>query len=172
MKEMTIENSAGPEKHQAVALRIGADRAVVYHCSIIGYQDTLYVPLPAPVLPRMRRLRHRGLHLRQCGGGDPKMQYLGAEADGEPEEHHYGAEPQDPNQNTRGFLSTIAGFKLQATSRQCRGSIQTFLGRPWKMYSRGGVHAFSYMGDLIDPAGWLEWNGNFALDTLYYGAST
>ncbi|KAG0498229.1 hypothetical protein HPP92_002920 [Vanilla planifolia] len=25
------------------------------------------------------------------------------------------------------------------------------------------------MGDLIDPAGWLEWNGNFALDTLYYG---
>jgi pectinesterase len=22
---------------------------------------------------------------------------------------------------------------------------------------------------LVDPAGWLEWNGNFALDTLYYG---
>jgi len=25
------------------------------------------------------------------------------------------------------------------------------------------------MEDLIDPAGWLEWNDTFALDTLYYG---
>ncbi|XWS08423.1 hypothetical protein CRYUN_Cryun40dG0001200 [Craigia yunnanensis] len=24
------------------------------------------------------------------------------------------------------------------------------------------------IGDLIQPAGWLEWEGNFALDTLYY----
>ncbi|EXC30491.1 putative pectinesterase/pectinesterase inhibitor 13 [Morus notabilis] len=24
------------------------------------------------------------------------------------------------------------------------------------------------MGDLIQPVGWMEWNGNFALDTLYY----
>ncbi|GLJ32193.1 hypothetical protein SUGI_0648050 [Cryptomeria japonica] len=27
----------------------------------------------------------------------------------------------------------------------------------------------STLGDHIDPAGWLEWNGNFALSTLYYG---
>ncbi|GLT30411.1 hypothetical protein SLA2020_052110 [Shorea laevis] len=24
------------------------------------------------------------------------------------------------------------------------------------------------LGSLIAPAGWLEWDGNFALDTLYY----
>lgn len=24
------------------------------------------------------------------------------------------------------------------------------------------------MDALVDPAGWLPWNGNFALDTLYY----
>ena len=25
------------------------------------------------------------------------------------------------------------------------------------------------LDSLIDPAGWLEWSGNFALSTLYYG---
>lgn len=25
------------------------------------------------------------------------------------------------------------------------------------------------LGSLIAPAGWLEWDGNFALNTLYYG---
>ncbi|KAK1288379.1 hypothetical protein QJS10_CPB19g01992 [Acorus calamus] len=41
-KDLTIVNSAGPSEHQAVALRIGADRSVIYRCSIQGYQDTLY----------------------------------------------------------------------------------------------------------------------------------
>ena len=25
------------------------------------------------------------------------------------------------------------------------------------------------MDSLVNPAGWLEWSGNFALNTLYYG---
>ncbi|XP_022864586.1 probable pectinesterase/pectinesterase inhibitor 61 [Olea europaea var. sylvestris] len=36
------------------------------------------------------------------------------------------------------------------------------------MYSRT-VYMLSYLGDHIHPRGWLEWNGAFALDTLYYG---
>lgn len=27
----------------------------------------------------------------------------------------------------------------------------------------------SYIGDLISPVGWLEWNGTAGLETLYYG---
>lgn len=27
----------------------------------------------------------------------------------------------------------------------------------------------SNIEDVVDPAGWLEWNGTFALSTLYYG---
>lgn len=40
---ITFRNSAGPEKHQAVAVRCGGDFSVFYRCGFEGYQDTLYV---------------------------------------------------------------------------------------------------------------------------------
>lgn len=48
-----------------------------------------------------------------------------------------------------------------------RFKIPTFLGRPWKMYSRTVIME-STLADFIQPAGWMPWKGNFALDTLYY----
>ncbi|XP_028786239.1 pectinesterase-like [Neltuma alba] len=43
VKGITIENPAGPSKHQAVALRNGADTSAFYQCIFVGYEDTLYV---------------------------------------------------------------------------------------------------------------------------------
>ncbi|THU67558.1 hypothetical protein C4D60_Mb05t25920 [Musa balbisiana] len=40
-RELTIENTAGPQKHQAVALRSDSDLSVFYRCGFSGYQDTL-----------------------------------------------------------------------------------------------------------------------------------
>ncbi|GJV18037.1 pectinesterase/pectinesterase inhibitor U1, partial [Tanacetum coccineum] len=41
-------------------------------------------------------------------------------------------------------------------------------GRPWKQYART-VFMQSTISNVIHQAGWHEWDGNFALDTLYYG---
>ncbi|KAK9182094.1 hypothetical protein WN944_025235 [Citrus x changshan-huyou] len=48
-----------------------------------------------------------------------------------------------------------------------RFKIPTYLGRPWKLYSRTIIMETT-MGDFIQPAGWLEWQGNFPPDTLYH----
>ncbi|KAK9683769.1 hypothetical protein RND81_10G163200 [Saponaria officinalis] len=40
-KDITFENTAGPEAGQAVAFRSSADKTAMYRCAFIGYQDTL-----------------------------------------------------------------------------------------------------------------------------------
>lgn len=65
---------------------------------------------------------------------------------------------KDPNENT--------GFVVQSST--VATASETYLGRPWKSYSRT-VFMKCNLGALVNPAGWLPWNGEFALSTLYYG---
>ncbi|XP_010925933.1 probable pectinesterase/pectinesterase inhibitor 34 [Elaeis guineensis] len=167
MRDMTIENWAGPAKHQAVALRVGADHAVVYRCNIIGYQDTLYV-------------HSQRQFFRECdvygtvdfifGNAAVVLQNcsLWARKPMPMQKNTITAQNRkDPNQNTG---ISIHACRVAATPDlvPVRWNYSTYLGRPWKLYSRT-VYMLSYMGDHINPAGWLEWNATFALDTLYYG---
>ncbi|KAF3652118.1 putative pectinesterase/pectinesterase inhibitor 61 [Capsicum annuum] len=166
-RDMTFENYAGPNDHQAVALRIGGDHAVVFRCNIIGYQDTLYV-------------HSQRQFYRECDIYGTVDFIFGNAAVVIQNCNIYARKPmanqkntitaqnrKDPNQNTG---ISIHACKILATSdlEASKGSFPTYLGRPWKMYSRT-VYMLSNMGDHIHPQGWLEWNGNFALNTLYYG---
>lgn len=73
----------------------------------------------------------------------------------------------DPNQNTG---ISIQNCRIEAAPDLAEdlSSFKNYLGRPWKEYSRT-VYMQSYIGDLIYPSGWLEWNGTVGLDTLFYG---
>lgn len=164
---ITIENSAGPSKHQAVALRVGADLSAFYRCSFVGYQDTLYV----------HSLRQ---FYRECdvygtvdfifGDAAVVLQNcsLYARKPDPNQKNIFTAQGrEDPNQNTG---ISIQKCKVAAASDliPVQSNFSTYLGRPWKQYSRT-VFMQSLLESLIDPAGWLEWNGTFALNTLYYG---
>ncbi|XP_074587405.1 pectinesterase-like [Curcuma longa] len=167
MRDLTVENSAGPSKHQAVALRVGADLSAFYRCSFVGYQDTLYV----------HSLRQ---FFRNCdvygtvdfifGNAAAVLQNcsLYARRPLDNQQNIFTAQGrEDPNQNTG---ISIHNCKVAAASdlAPVQSSFRTYLGRPWKEYSRT-VFMLSSLGSLIAPAGWLEWNGSFALNTLYYG---
>uniref|UniRef100_A0A251UN78 Pectinesterase n=2 Tax=Helianthus annuus TaxID=4232 RepID=A0A251UN78_HELAN len=166
-RDITFENYAGPAKHQAVALRIGADHSVVYRCSIIGYQDSLYV--------HSQRQFYRECDIYGTvdfifGNAAVVLQNCNIYARKPMDRQKITITAQnrkDPNQNT-GISIHSCKLLAQPDLVASNGSFQTFLGRPWKMYSRT-VYLMSYMGDHIDPKGWLEWDGSFALDTLYYG---
>ncbi|GLJ09568.1 hypothetical protein SUGI_0112020 [Cryptomeria japonica] len=166
-RDITFQNTAGPAKNQAVALRVGSDFSAFYRCSIKGFQDTLYVHS----LRQFYRdcdvhgtvdfiFGNAAVVLQNCNlmarRPSPKQKIV------------YTAQGrEDPNQNTGISIHNcrlLADPEFLAVKR----SFQAFLGRPWRKYSRT-VIIQSYLGDLIQPAGWYEWAGNFALDTLYYG---
>ncbi|XP_052170764.1 pectinesterase-like [Diospyros lotus] len=166
-KGITFENYAGPSKHQAVALRSGADLSAFYKCSFVAYQDTLYV----------HSLRQ---FYRECdvygtidfifGNAAVVFQNcnLYARKPDENQKNVFTAQGrEDPFQNTG---ISILNSKVEAAADLIPelSQFKTYLGRPWKEYSRT-VYLLCYLGSLIDPAGWLEWDGDFALKTLYYG---
>ncbi|XP_022953706.1 pectinesterase-like [Cucurbita moschata] len=166
-KGITFENFAGPSKHQAVAFRSNSDFSAFYQCSFIGYQDTLYV----------HSLRQ---FYRECdvygtidfifGNAAVIFQNcnLYARKPNSNQRNIFTAQGrEDPNQNTG---ISILNCKVEAASDllPVLPSFRTYLGRPWKLYSRT-VFLKSFIGQLVEPVGWLEWSGTFALDTLYYG---
>ncbi|KAJ4952042.1 hypothetical protein NE237_028874 [Protea cynaroides] len=167
-RDLTFQNTAGPEKHQAVAIRVDSDLSVFFRCGFRGYQDTLYA--------HSLRQFYRECHITGTvdfifGNGAvvfQNCQILAKLALPDQKNSITAQGRKDPGQNT-GF--TIQFSNISADSDLLAAgpnSTLTYLGRPWKLYSRT-VFMQSYMSNIIRPEGWLEWQGNFALDTLFYG---
>ncbi|CAN4111779.1 unnamed protein product [Withania somnifera] len=163
---LTIRNTAGPQNHQAVALRSGSDLSVFYQCSFEGYQDTLYTHSERQFYRECDIygtvdfiFGNAAVVLQNCNifARDPPNKTNTVTAQGR----------TDPNQNTG---ISIHNCRVTAASdlKASKNSVKTYLGRPWKQYSRTVVMK-TFLDGLINPEGWMPWSGNFALNTLYYG---
>ncbi|TYH17286.1 hypothetical protein ES288_A05G180600v1 [Gossypium darwinii] len=158
---------AGPQKHQAVALRVGAYQSVINRCKIDAYQDTLYA--------HSNRQFYRDSYVTGTVDfifGNAAVVFrnckLVARKPMNSQSNMVTAQGRlDPNQNT-GTSIQNCNILASADLEPVKGSIKSYLGRPWKEYSRTVVMQ-SYIGDHIDPSGWSVWSGDFALKTLYYG---
>ncbi|XP_010524549.1 PREDICTED: putative pectinesterase/pectinesterase inhibitor 43 [Tarenaya hassleriana] len=165
-KDMAFENTAGPEGHQAVALRVSADYAVFYNCRMDGYQDTLYVHT------------HRQFY-RDCriSGtidfvfGDAKAVFQNCQfvvrRPMENQQCIVTAQGRKDRRETTGIVIHKSRIMGDPTYLPVKTKNRAYLGRPWKEYSRT-VIMNSLIDDIIDPEGWMKWNETFALDTLYY----
>ncbi|KAL9314974.1 hypothetical protein ACSQ67_020426 [Phaseolus vulgaris] len=166
-RDITFQNTAGPSKHQAVALRVGADLSAFYRCDFLAYQDTLYVHSNRQFFSNCyiagsvdfifgnsaAVIQNSDIHARRPNPGQKNM----VTAQGR----------VDPNQNT-GIVIQKSRIGATKDLESVKKSFPTFLGRPWKQYSRTVIMQSS-ISDVIDPAGWHVWDGNFALNTLFYG---
>ncbi|KAJ9178601.1 hypothetical protein P3X46_010472 [Hevea brasiliensis] len=161
---ITFVNSAGPQKHQAVALRVGSDKSVIFQCSIEGYQDSLYT--------HSKRQFYRETDIYGTidfifGNSAVVFQNCSifARKPSSGSKNFVTAQGRtDPNQNTG---ISIHNCKIGSAS-DLAGSKITYLGRPWQKYSRTVIMQ-SFIDGSINPAGWHPWSGNFALSTLFYG---
>ncbi|KAL0924665.1 hypothetical protein M5K25_005514 [Dendrobium thyrsiflorum] len=166
-RDITIQNTAGPQKHQAVALRSGSDLSVFYSCSFKGFQDTVYV--------YSQRQFYRNCDVYGTVDfifGDAAVVFqncnIYARKPLSGQQNTVTAQGRtDPNENT-GISIHNSVIAAASDLAAVQGSVKSYLGRPWQQYSRT-VILKTNIGSLIDPAGWLEWSGNFALSTLYYG---
>ncbi|KAJ7953310.1 Pectinesterase [Quillaja saponaria] len=162
---MTFRNTAGPTSGQAVALVSQSDLSAYYQCSFEGNQDTLFILANrqfyrecdiygtvdfifgnAAVI-----FQNCNIYVRTTNSNTNAITAQGRES---------------PNQNS-GIV--IQNCKVLSATSEPNSAAITYLGRPWKDYSRT-IFRETFLDGLIDPAGWLDWNGKTSnLKTLYYG---
>lgn len=166
-RDIAIENRAGPEKHQAVALRVNADLTAFYKCAIYGYQDTLYVHSfrqfyrECDIYGTIDFIfGNAAVVLQECDivSRMPlpgQFTVITAQSRDNPDEDT-GISIQN--------CSIIATNELYSNSSK----VKSYLGRPWRVFSRT-VLIESYIDDFIDQKGWTKWSNDQGLDTLFYG---
>ncbi|KAJ8450114.1 hypothetical protein Cgig2_033308 [Carnegiea gigantea] len=165
-RDMTFENIAGPQKHQAVALMVASDRSLFYQCSFKGYQDTLFV--------HSLRQFYRDCQIYGTIDfifGNAAVVFQNCDIFVRRPMVHQGnvitaQGRESPNENT-GISIHASRVRPAPEFASVKGSFKSFLGRPWRKYSRTIV-AKTFLDRLIHPRGWIEWSGDFALSTLYY----
>ncbi|OVA03699.1 Pectinesterase [Macleaya cordata] len=152
-KGIRFENTAGPEKHQAVALRSGSDRSVFFQCTFDAFQDTLYSHSnrqfyrECDIIGTIDFIFGNAAVVYQNCNIQPRQplsnQFNTITAQGK----------KDPNQNT--------GISIQKCFIRPFGTVtaRTYLGRPWKDYSTTVIMQ-TEIDAVVEPVGWLPWVAN------------
>ncbi|XP_019176918.1 PREDICTED: pectinesterase-like [Ipomoea nil] len=165
-RDITFQNTAGPANQQAVALRVGSDQSAFYRCNVIAYQDSLYVHSNRQFFVNCYVVGtidfifgNSAVVFQDCD--------IHARRPGPQQKNIVTAQGRmDRNQNT-GIVIQKSRIGATPDLRPFQKEFPTFLGRPWMEYSRTVIMQSS-ITDVIDPAGWDIWDGNFALNTLVY----
>ncbi|CAO2821028.1 unnamed protein product [Amaranthus hypochondriacus] len=165
-RDITFQNAAGPQMGQAVAFRSSSDLSVLYKCAFIGYQDTLFVHSQRQFYKMCYIFGtidiifgNAAVVFQNC------MIYARVPVHGQA--NVITAQGRaDPNQNT-GIVMHGCRIMADEDLKGKTASITTYLGRPWQEYSRTIIMR-SYLGGLVNSAGWMPWKSAGFLSTLYY----
>ncbi|RZC66137.1 hypothetical protein C5167_009824 [Papaver somniferum] len=176
-RDITFENTAGPDAHQAVAFRSDSDQSIIENCEFLGHQDTLYARALRQLYNSCRIEGTVDFIFGNSAAVFQNSVILIRPRQLSPEHGETNAVTAhgrtDPGQST-GFVfqnclinGTDEYMKLYYENPKVH---RNYLGRPWKEYSRT-VFIDCHLESLIAPEGWMPWDGDYALSTLYYGES-
>ena len=163
---MGFQNTAGPEKHQAVALRVQSDKSAFFNCRMDGYQDTLYTQANRQFF---RNCVISGTVDFIFGDSPTIIQnsLLIVRRPLDNQQNILTAHGKvNPDENT-GLVIQNCKIVPEQKLFADRFKIPTYLGRPWKAYSTTIIME-SILADFIQPEGWMAWAGSNFQDTLYY----
>ncbi|KAG8381469.1 hypothetical protein BUALT_Bualt06G0125100 [Buddleja alternifolia] len=160
-RDMGFKNTAGPAKHQAVALMSTADHSVFYRCTMDAYQDTLY--------PHSNRQFYRECNVYGTvdfifGNSAVVFQncYILPKKPMQGQQNTITAQGKvDPNQNT--------GISIQnCTIRPAENlvGVNNFLGRPGRILDHCSVPQCD--GPFHRPEGLATVGRHIGPDTIFY----
>lgn len=166
-KDIGFENTAGPDKHQAVALRVSGDNAIFYNCHIDAYQDTLYA--------HAYRQFYRDCVISGTIDfifGDASAAFQNCKMVVRKPMDNQGCMVTAQGRKDRRGIGAIVLQNCKITAEPdflaVKPALPAYLGRPWKEYSRTIIMQSDIDG-FIAPEGWSPWAGTWGLDTCYYG---
>ncbi|XP_073354853.1 putative pectinesterase/pectinesterase inhibitor 45 [Aegilops tauschii subsp. strangulata] len=165
--KMGIRNTAGDEKQQAIAVRVKGDRAIFFNCRIDGHQDTLFAQA------------YRQFYRSCIVSGTVDFIFGDAAAvfqrcvllvkdplPGKP--GVVTAHGRRDRQQTTGFVLHRTRIVADEALASKSSTVKTFLGRPWKEFSRVVVIE-SVIDGFVHAQGYMPWEGKNNLGTAFYG---
>lgn len=162
-RDMGFKNTAGPEKHQAVAMRSGSDLSAFYRCSFDAYQDTLY--------SHSNRQFYRDCDITGTIDfifGNAAVVYQNCNIKPrQPLPNQFNTitaqGKKDINQNTGISIHKCTISPLDNVTAP------TYLGRPWKDFSTTVIMQTN-IASVLKPVGWISWVANVdPPSTIFYG---
>ncbi|CAO2172993.1 unnamed protein product [Urochloa humidicola] len=162
-----FRNTAGAAKHQAVALLVQSDRSIFLNCRMDAYQGTLYAHSKAQFY---RNCVISGTIDFVFGDAAAVFQncVLVLRRPMDNQQNIATAQGRADGRESTGFVFQRCRFTAEsALTDASRPAIRSYLARPWREFSRTLIME-SEIPAFIDKAGYLPWNGEFGLKTLWY----
>ncbi|KAL4575932.1 hypothetical protein LXL04_012019 [Taraxacum kok-saghyz] len=153
-QDMTFQNTAGPKRGRAVALLSGADQSIFYHCSIEGYQDTLFTFSSKQFYKECKIFGTVDFIF-----GDALAVFQDCEIFLRKPVHGGGlvvtAHGRAAHNESTGYSLQGCRIKPSDDLKPIGNQIKAFLGRPWFPFGLA-VYMQSFLDELVDPKGWLD----------------
>jgi pectinesterase len=141
---------------QALALSAQNTNQGFYSCKFSGYQDTIYANLGRQVYANT--LISGAVDFVFGQRASVWLEKVDIQTIGK---GYITANGRDAENNTSIFVFN------KATVGGTSGANSTYLGRPWRQWSRV-IFQESYLGDVVRPEGWAVWDAVQPLDHVVY----